>query len=197
MTERHGRRGTRIDSVGRRRSRLAVRVRMVIALLPFLSFNVSAACRLSLSQASLNSFADRPARYLDRYPVGGKDLTFAVRNFASFNRFGLKGVAAMMRTANQLQKTAIGRGLAGAVNACIPRDAEVARQIADVVKQSADRDIIDAYLEVADDGTSPPTAAAASPDLEGRAQSPVSLDLDQSTAIASPSVPTIALPPKK
>lgn len=170
-----------------------------MALLPFGASNVSAACRLSLSQASLNSFADQPTRYLDRFPEGGKDLTFAVRSFASFNRFGLKGVAAMIRTANPLQKTAIGRGLAGAVNACIPRDAEVARQIADVVKQSADRDIIDAYLDVADDGTSPPTAASASasPDIERRAQGPVSLDLDQSTAIASPIVPTIALPPKK
>lgn len=195
MTERHVRHRTRIGCVDQGRSRITIRFGMTLAGILSATSPVGAACKLPLSQASLEGFTDHPARYLDRYPTGGKELAFAVRNFASFNRFGLKGVAAMVQTANLLQKTAIGRGLAGAVNACIPRDGEVARQIADVVKSVADRDIIEAYLAAADDGTSPSASTAAlDPD---RAQGSISLGLDRSTTLTTPDVPTIALPPPK
>lgn len=196
MTERHVRRGTLIESAGRGRRRIAVRAGVTVALALLGTAPVTAACRLSLSQASLDNFIDHPQRYLDRYPAGGKELAYAIRNFATFNRRGLKGVAVVMRTANPIQKAAIGRGLAGAVNACLPRDGEVARQIADVVRKSTDRDVIEAYLGAADEGSSPATAAAAPPD-EGRPRGSVSLSLDQNTSIAHPVVPSLAPAPLK
>lgn len=158
--------------------------------------SAAGACRMPLSQASLSNFADHPQRYLDRYPSGGKDLAYAIRNFASFNRSGLKGVAAAIRIASPVQKKAIGWGLAEAVNACLPRDGDVARQIADVVKTIADRDITDAYLGAADGQGSPPPAAAASSASETPARRAVSLSLDQSTTIEGPVVPAIAPPLK-
>lgn len=183
-----------IEIIGQRRSRLAGGAGAIVSLILLGGSPVTAACRLSLSQASLDNFTDHPQRYLDRYPVGGKELAYAIRNFASFNRLGLKSVAGVMRTANPLQKAAIGRGLAGAVNACLPRDGEVARQIADVVRKSTNRDIVEAYLGAADEGSSPATAAA-SPAGEDRQRGSVSLSLDQNTTIEHPIVPTLAPAP--
>ena len=149
---------------------------------------------MPLSQASLSNFSDHPAQYLDRYPGGGKDLADAIRVYASFNRYGLKSVVATMRIANQVQKKAIGWGLAEAVNACLPRDGDVARQIADVVRTSSDRDVIDAYLGAADGDSSPSPGGAVPSDTEDRQHGMASMAPDSSTTIKRSVVPAIVPP---
>lgn len=132
------------------------------ALLALLATSVAARaeCRAPVERFSLKDFTHRPSRYMDHFPSGGDGLVKNVRNFAAFNREGLQAVKAAIRTANLSQKQAIGTGMALAVTACLPRDGEIARQIADVVKASDDPDVTDAYLAASDGAPDAPAPAS-------------------------------------
>lgn len=146
----------RPEAKGSKAHRLTIiRVALLVAAVAVSSVIASraswAACKVLVRSDRLQAFIDRPQRYLIGFPRGGPDLVDGIRSFAAFDRFGLKAVAVAMRTANEQQKRSIGEGLMQAVVACLPRDGEVARQIADVIKTSGDRDVIDAYLDAAED----------------------------------------------
>lgn len=150
----------------------------------------AAECKLPMRESQLSEFVQNPRKILNRYPEGGDGLVFFARIAASFNRSGLHGVEATLRYANPAQKRAIGGGLADAVSECLPRDGEIAKQIADVVKLSADLDLVDAYLAKSDE----PAFPRVPPDSDETKRGPARVGYSRDLPISSDSVPKLVEP---
>lgn len=121
--------------------------------------SAQASCKSSLSTETVNNFIGHPSKFADRLPQGGPYFLYSIMAFATFNRATLTGVMTVLRTANPVQKRDIGRALSYAVTACLARDGEIAREIADALKQSGDTRVIDSYLVASDNGNDAPAPA--------------------------------------
>ena len=86
------------------------------------------------------------ARSLHDSPRSGRELVYWIANLAITDDDKRKSIVDGISRANEVQKEAIGQGLAAAVGMCENRDASLRRKIEDMVRKAGDRTVLRAYL---------------------------------------------------
>jgi hypothetical protein len=121
---------------------------IAVTLLCLITMNdIHAACIVPVSSETISHFIKDPSGVLLSHTNRNDNIIWRVRMFATAGIGSLKAIEKAIPSANLVQKTAIGEGLARANTACNARDGEISHRINDVVRRGADRDVTRAYLK--------------------------------------------------
>jgi hypothetical protein len=124
---------------------------------------------LPVKTEDILDFAQNPRDALKGAPNGGDILIWRVRTIATAGREGLKIVDRMIRLSNLNQKQSLGEGLARAAVACEILNSEVTTRIADMLRGSADEEVIRAFTTYLSSTTeTEPSDAVAPPESNAK-----------------------------
>ncbi len=144
-----------------------------------------------MSDSRLLGFIKDPRPILTKYPLGGVELASQIRGYASSSYSAMMAIKKISTLASLDQKRAIGQGMAAAAIACLARDAEISKEIADVVRSIGDIDIIKTFITSTDDDPKPLTTTNTEAAVEPVKKN--SLGYDKTVPLQSTLVPQIPL----
>jgi hypothetical protein len=112
-------------------------------LVAALSGSAFAACDMQVRQGRGTVDVARSLRETNH---GGREFSYWISKVAMTDDDARKSILEAISQANEVQKDAIGQGLAIAANECASRDAVVRRKIEDLVRKAGDRIVLRSYL---------------------------------------------------